>query len=294
MIQLYKYSFRSLLSLSSSTDSVLFNIDISNPAKHNGRKGAYVTPDNTLGNTSAKYNLSLTYYPNFRYELDQTLLNNLINKNKLIFMDNEQNKMEDPFNLNTNDLGRVWPSFGCYGGAREVFLCFDGNTTINLNQDYVFPVPGSLDFYHSDDDENTALGLTGLIDGIVRLYPRDDGYFTEAGLVQAKRAGKNLSINITYNNYMNVTASIAYNDTAPSTYVKCWLNIWNDDSTSLMREIFFSMSAEYIFNKIDIQTLIIHNNLPKNLFYPLFEELKDRIPKIRGQNLNPIFKVKLI
>ena len=247
MIQLYKYSFRSLLSLSSSTDSVLFNIDISNPAKHNGRKGAYVTPDNTLGNTSAKYNLSLTYYPNFRYELDQTLLNNLINKNKLIFMDNEQNKMEDPFNLNTNDLGRVWPSFGCYGGAREVFLCFDGNTTINLNQDYVFPVPGSLDFYHSDD-ENTALGLTGLIDGIVRLYPRDDGYFTEAGLVQAKRAGKNLSINITYNNYINVTASIAYNDTAPSTYVKCWLNMWNDDSTSLMREIFFSMSAEYIFN----------------------------------------------
>lgn len=294
MIQLYKYSFRSLSSLSSSTDSVLFDIDISNPQKHNGRNGAYVTPDNFYGNIMTKYKLSLTYSPNYRFELDQISLNNLINIKKLIFMDNKQNEIKDPFTLNTNDLGRVWPSFGCYGGGREVFLCFDSNSTVNLNQNYVFPVPGGLDFYHSDDDESIAFDYTKLIEGILGLYPQDERYLMETGRGQAKRIGKTLSTNVSYRNNWNITASIAFNDATPSTYVKCWLNMWNDDSTSLMREIFFSMSVEYIFSKIDMQTLKAQNELPKNLFYPLFEELKDLISKINGPNLKPIFKVKLI
>lgn len=278
--------------LSSSTDNVLFDIDLSNPGKHNGRKGAYVTPTRLNQNYYAKYKLSLTYVPNYINELDQNSLKQLINYKRVSIINNKQNDITQEILNGRDGFERVWPSFGSYGGAEEAFLCFDQNNQITFSKTDVFSFPGGLDFYHSDDDENIGLDLANLITGITELYPSGDNY-PERENGQAKRIGNNVSINVTYNRNWNVTASIAYNNSTPSAYLKCWLNAWTDFPNSAVRKIYFSESAEYVFNKTDLYKLRQQRDLTKNLFFPLFEELKYHIPTINA-NLSPIYAVKLV
>ncbi len=295
MMPFYKYSFSQRSFLSSYKDSVIFDIDISNPKKHTSREGAYVTPDQLCSNYRSRYKLSITYVPNFIYELDMNTLQTLFNDKKLTLLDNKQREINDICNLDIENLNRVWPSFGYYGGAREVFLCFDSNSSINLNLSHQFPIPGNLDFYHSDDDATISFSLDDLIDGITNLYRSLNEIINRDVKGQLKKFGKNVSINFTTNNNRNITASIAYNDLTPSTYVKCWLNVWNDNLTKKKRNIYFSQSAEYVFSKVDIQTLTANNKFTRNLFFPLFEELKSEIPdfKNNGSLPNPLFSVNL-
>ncbi|WMT45443.1 MAG: hypothetical protein RE469_04420 [Cuniculiplasma divulgatum] len=291
MIQLYKYSFKFILYLNSSKDDILFDIDFSNPRKHNGRKGAYVTPDKLNSNFYVRYKLSLTYVPNYVSELDQKLLMPLIKNEQLRVLNNKQQDITPSFITNQDNFDRVWPSFGSYGGAREAFLCFDQNIKLGFGKINSFSIPGNMDFYHSDDDENIALDLIGLLVEIAELYPHGENYpGRENG--QVKRAGKNMSINVTYSGHINITASIAYNDSTHSAYLKCWLNVWADFQTSMKREIYFSQSAEYLFEKIGLNELCQQKNLARNLFFPLFEELKSYIPRINA-HLSSIYEVKL-
>ena len=295
MTYFYKYFFSQRSFLSSHKDTVIFDIDISNPKKHNSREGSYVTPDRFCSNFFSRYKLSITYVPNFRYELNMNTLQRLFKSNKLTLLDNKQQEINSIYALDLEALERVWPSFGYYGGAREVFLCFDTNSKIDLKLDHQFPIPGNLDFYHSDDDETISFDLDYLIAGITNLYQSQNESLFGDGIVQLKKTGKNVSINFTNYNKINITASIAYNDVTPSTHIKCWLNAWQDDLTLKKRNVYFSQSAEYIFYLVNITTLTRNNQFMRNLFYPLFDELKRESSNFikNGSIQNPLFSIIL-
>ena len=148
-LDFFKYTFAIIPALLASDDNIVFPIKGAGVPKHNGRKGSYVTPYNGSKNYSAQFRLSISSSPNFKNMIDSADLLSLERKGGLKLLDNKQNNLGSVTTLKLDDLPRVWPSYGYFGGAREIFLDFDKSTQLKLAQKYKFNIPGRRDFYHS-------------------------------------------------------------------------------------------------------------------------------------------------
>ena len=270
-LDFFKYTFNNIATLVASDDNVIFSIKGAGIPKHNCRIGSYVTPYKVSKNYSAQFRLSLTSSPNFRNMIDSADLLSLETKGGLELIDNKQKNLGTLSNLKLADLPRVWPSYGYFGGAREMFVAFDKSTQLKLTESPKFHISGRRDFYHSDDDEELKMQLIlNILQGINSLLGQDD-LQNETGNAKITQQG-GIAINI--ENYrqcgVNLTASIAYRDFSGDTFVKCWLNAWNDDEIKLRRKMYFTLETEYFFKGLDLKYLATLQNFPVDVFIPLY------------------------
>ncbi len=272
-VELFKYSFDNKTHLDASEDLVRFPIYKSGNMKHNGRSGSYVTPYRTLRNYSSQYKLSITYSPNFRYELD---VNDLLSKD-IRFLNNNQSDLGNYSDLKEDKLERVWPAFGYYGGAREIFVAFNRGFHLNIGQSwYKFNVPGRMDFYHSDDDEEVKDKL--VLNFVQNLYSLLGDEATGNEYISAKiKPSVGMAFNIPhYHKFdFNLTASIAYRELCTDSYVKCWLNAWKDDESNKCRYIYNIQEGEYLFKRQCLRSLVHISDFTLNVFKPLFSALNN-------------------
>ena len=273
-MDLFKYTFDKISTLSASDDNILFPIGVAAPAKHNGRKGSYVTPNRFSGNYTTQFKLSITSSPNFRYKLDYECLLNLNQEEKLKFLDNNQADLGPLPEINSKSFPRVWPSFGYFGGAREVFVEFDESSQLKLSRSYKFKIPGRRDFYRSDDDEEVKSELIRNIQTNIRFFLGQQDI--QNGNVSGKiKQSEGIAINIEgyLNCNVNITASIAYKDLHNDSFVKCWLTVWNDDSEKWIRNVYFTEDAEYFFSGLSVKYLASLEKFTVNVFSPLYDVL---------------------
>ena len=299
LINFYKYSFDSKTELIARPDTINFKLGTTSNPKHNGRNGAYVTPFSVSKNYLAQYKLSITYAPNFRYSLSQNDIIDLYCGGKLELLDNEQNGLNDPSRITEAELPRVWPSFGYYGGAREVFLRFDSGEKLGLDPPYIFSIPGNRDFYHSDDDEPVHFNIDNILSGIIENFSDIEILLnseSDETLGYGRAMGRNVSVNVSkYNTCdQNITASIAFNDMIFATFVKCWLNVWTDNRTNKKRCIYFSEYAEYNFQGFNLTTLSSIQGIATKMFKPLFETLKQKMGTDKCISGSSLFCVRLM
>ena len=287
----YKYSFDKKIVLSPTDDLVQFNIREDSNAKHNGRIGSYVTPCYLDNNYSVQHKLSISYTPNFRYKLNKIYLLGLEQTNKLNFFNNKQDKLKTLSQLDPECLPRTWPAFSYFGGAREVFIEFPKNSQIALDNECTFKIPGRLDFYHADDDEELKLAF---IDNLwsMRNFLRTN--FDNAKTITIKiTRDERIAFNIEgILNDINVTASIAYKEMSVGSFIKCWLYVWNDEENQLIRNFYFTNEAEYIFNGYNMKQLMQSQNFTQSVFTPLYDLLRDLFSK-NSTSLKPLFYIRL-
>lgn len=278
-MNLFKYTFDQRAMLTASDDNVKFPIKGAKVTKHNGRKGSYVTPYRVGKNYTAQFRLSITSSPNFRYRLDSNDLLSLESLNSVKFLDNRQNNLGTLSSLKLDNLPRVWPSYGYFGGARELFVEFNQGTQIKLDKrKYHFKIPGRRDFYHSDDDEEVKIQLIkNILQGMQSLLGQDDLQSETGNAKITQFAGVAINIEDYRKCNVNLTASIAYKDLFGDSFVKCWLNAWNDDEVKLRRNVFLTQDAEYFFKGISIKYLSSLPNFSKDVFLPLYSVLKNYI-----------------
>lgn len=294
MLDLYKYSFGLINELVANNDTVNFPIRSSGPRKHNGRKGAYVTPNLLRGNYRAQYSLSITSTPNFRFTLDQGNIRSLENSNILSFLDNNQVDLGHSSSLTLEKIPRVWPSFGYFGGAREVFLAFDKGSSIGLTRRRRYRIPGGRDFYHFDDEENIRpVLLDGVVQGLLDAFESMDPN-VEGDAVSVKRIGTGITANIPHFNGFdnNITSSIAFHDSRFETFIKCWVNVWSDDEKNLTRNFHFSQTAEYFFRGMSLSYLTGISSLTKLMFLPLYATVFEQLRNPSGHGVRS-FSVRL-
>lgn len=276
-MEFFKYTFKDILSLGASDDNIIFPIKGNSVLKHNGRKGSYVTPHNISKNYSAQFRLAISFSPNFRNMLDSKELLCLERNGGLRLLDNEQHQIGSLSTIKLDDLPRVWPSYGYFGGAREIFLEFHKNALLKLARNYTFNIPGRMDFYHSDDDEEVKMKfINSVLQGIYSLFGEEELEISDGiGSAKITQSG---GIAINFANYkrcnVNLTASISYKELVGNTYVKCWLNAWKDDENKLTRKIYFTQEAEYFFKGLNVKYLASIQKFPIYVFTPLFEVLK--------------------
>jgi hypothetical protein len=294
----YKHSFDKMSALFPTDDLVKFPINGGGVPKHNGRSGSYVTPYPLGGNFSAQYKLSISYSPNFRYKLDSTEMLTLEKSGRLELLDNQQNKLNSISQLKLEDLPRIWPSFGYFGGAREVFIKFPKNSSIPLKYQHAFRIPGRRDFYHADDDERIQRFLIkGLVEYIIERLRTEifRTFFENEGFIFAKVArneGVAFNMTKTSKKQVNITSSIAYKEITMGSFIKCWLNVWSDDETRGIREFYFVNEAEYIFNRYTLKQLIQIPNFTQSVFELLFNSLKFLFEK-KKVSMTPLFYIHL-
>jgi hypothetical protein len=257
-----------------------------------------VAPYPLGGNFSAQYKLSISYSPNFRYKLDSTEMLTLEKSGRLELLDNQQNKLNSISQLKLEDLPRIWPSFGYFGGAREVFIKFPKNSSIPLKYQHAFRIPGRRDFYHADDDEQIKLSIISGMMGYIREMLGTEilrTFFGNEGLIYAKIAlNEGVAFNMTKagQKQINITSSIAYKEITMGSFIKCWLNVWSDDETRGIREFYFVNEAEYIFNRYALKQLIQIPNFTQSVFEPLFNSLKFLFER-KKVSMTPLFYIHL-
>jgi hypothetical protein len=294
----YKYSFDKKPALIATDDLVKFPIFVGGVPKHNGRTGSYVVPYTLGGNFSVQYKLSISYSPNFLYKLDSIEMLELEKSGILELLDNQQNKLNPISQLKLEDLPRIWPSFGYFGGAREVFVKFPKKSSIPLKYQHAFKIPGRRDFYHADDDEQIKLSLISGIVGYIRKKLGTEilrTFFENEGYIFAKVAlNEGVAFNITkkIQKQINITSSISYKEITMGSFIKCWLNVWSDDETRGIREFYFVNEAEYIFNRYTLKQLIQIPNFTQSVFEPLFNSLVFLLGK-KKVSMTPLFYIHL-
>lgn len=291
-MDLYKYSFVNKTELIPTDDLVMFNIRGGSITKHNGRSGSYVTPYYLDKNYSVQFRLSISYSPNFRYELDSNRMLALEQNGNLEFLDNIQVKLGTISQLKPRNLPRTWPAFSYFGGAREVFIKFPKNSQIPLNNEYTFQIPGRFDFYHADDDEEVKLAF---LDNLWSMRGFLGTNFENAENIIIKiTQDEGIAFNIAniMPNNINITASIAYKETSVGSFIKCWLYVWNDEENQLIRNFYFTNEAEYIFNGYNMKQLMQSQNFTQSVFTPLYDLLRDLFSK-NSTSLKPLFYIRL-
>ncbi len=289
---LYKYSFNAMKEISASEDKVLFSIVGGKFTKHSGIKGSYLTPNGNFQNYSAQYRLSITSSPNFKHRIDPAELSILESGGKVQFLNNQHADI-GPLGLLTEvKMPRVWPSFGYFGGARELFAKFESPTTLKINRTHKFKIPGKRDFFQQDDDEMLDLSsVESILKGTVAYYLNSDRSIENGN---AKIYGSGVSVNIS--NFercrVNVTASVAFKSLLKDTFVKCWVTAWEDDEHNQKRYVYHFQSAEYFIANIDKKTLASDADFTQNIFLPLYDSLLKRI-KTDGCPKSALFPIYL-
>ncbi|MEM0135025.1 MAG: hypothetical protein QXU18_07355 [Thermoplasmatales archaeon] len=289
-MDLFKYSFNEIFEINASDDSVKLPIKGSRNKKHNGRTGSYVTPYRSYQNYSSQYKLSITYSPNFRYKLDV----NALQHNRITFLDDKQKDLGPFSKLDTGKLPRVWPAFGYFGGAREIFVEFKSDIKLKIErQFYEFKIPGRMDFYHSDDDEEVkGQFISNFEQNIPRLL--GDAVTDEEDLPAKINQSVGIAVNV--KNYdhcdFNLTASIAYKELAGDCFVKCWLNAWKDDDSSKRRYIYNIQEEKYLFKWQSLRSLVSISDFTLNVFKPLYSAFNN-ILNSKGCFTNSLFYVTL-
>ena len=292
-MDLYKYSFNSLNEISASEDKVSFSIIGGRFTKHDGSKGSYLTPNGNFQNYPAQYKLSITSSPNFKYRIEAMDLNVLESKCKVLFLNNKHENIGPLKSLTLAKMPRVWPSFGYFGGARELFAKFESPNTLKINRTHKFKIPGKRDFFQQDDDEMLDLSsVESILKGTAAYYMNSNRSIENAN---AKIYGSSVSINIT--NFegcgVNVTASVAFKSLLKDTFVKCWVTAWEDDEHNQKRYVYHFQNAEYFFANIDKKNLASDADFTQNIFLPLYDVLLKRI-KTDGCPKSELFHINLI